>query len=102
MEVQVTHKNDPFDFSVYGRVYDIIDNALLEIGSRLSIKIELQCGFWCTECKSTHISLFKTEHKEYCYCLDDEPTRLEMSHTVWLKSFKVHIILLCDYIYIYI
>ena len=106
LEVQVTHKSDHC-VPIHAEVFDTIVIALLEIGNRLEIKIELQYGFWCKECtkpEETHISLFKKEHKDYCYCTDDKPTKLEMSHKVWLKSFKVSSLhnYICTYIYIYI
>ena len=100
LEVQVTHDESDHHISVHGKIFDIVVGALLEIGSRLDIKIKLQYGFWCKRCKvpeATHMSLFKKEYKEYCYCSDEKPTKLETSHKVWLRSFKV-----ASYMYTYI
>ena len=99
LEVQVTHESD-HRVPVHGEIFDIIARALLEIRSRLDIKIELQYGFWCKRCKmpeETHMSLFKQEYQEFCYCSDEKPTKLEMSHKVWLRSFKV-----ASYMYMFI
>ena len=97
LEIQVTHESDQC-VPVHAEVFDTVVHALLEIGSRLNIKIKLQYGFWCKKCKKpeeAHISLFKKEHEDYSYCSDKKPTKLEMSHKVWLKSFKVCMYYIC-------
>ena len=105
LELQVTHESDQC-VSVHAEIFDTVVRALLEIGSRLDIEIKLQYGFWCKKCikpEETHISLFEREYMEYCYCREKKPTKLEMSHEIWLKSFKVrtHVHVLYIYIYIY-
>ena len=102
LEVQVTHDSDQC-VPVHAEIFDTVVHALLEIGRKLNIIIKLQYGFWCKMCKKleeTHISLFTEEYKNFCFCIDNKPTKLEVSHNVWLKSFKVCKYLLSIYSYI--
>ena len=99
LEVQVTHDSDQC-IPVHAEVFDTVDHALHEIGSKLNIIIKLQYGFWCKKCNSSkkaHISLFEKEHKDYCYCSDNKPSELELSHKVWFKPLKV-----CRYIHMHV
>ena len=93
LEVQVTHKIGN-GVPIHDEIFDIIVDALIEVGSRLNISVELDYGFWCKECtcenpKEGHISLLQENHKEYCYCSNEEVTVLKAIHKVWLKLSKV-------------
>ena len=99
LELQVTHESDQC-VPVHAEIFDTVVHALLDIGSRLDIEIKLQYGFWCKKCnkpEETHISLFEREYMEYCYCREKKPTKLEMSHKIWLKSFTV-----CTHVHVHI
>ena len=92
LEVQVTHDESNRD-PVHDDVFIKVRDALLEVGNRLNIKIKLVYGFWCKKCENSHISLLK-EYHEYCYCINEEPTKVEISHKIWFK--------VCTYICIYL
>ena len=92
LEIQVTHdegSNFVHD-GIFITIRDVIVDAFAKVGNRLNIKIKLKFGFWCKKCeklKERHISLL--EGHEFCYCINNEPTKLQRSRMVWFKTFKV-------------
>ena len=101
LEVQVTH-DEIGSNSVHDGIFIIIRDAIVDsfakVGIRLNIKINLKYGFWCKKCKERHISLL--ERRKFCYCINNESTKLRRSHIVWFKTFKVckHNYNLLDYV----
>ena len=91
LEVQVTHNESDCN-PVHDDVFFKITDALSEVGNRLNIKIKLEYGFLCKTCENAHISLLE-EPYNYCFCINKKPTKVEDSHKVWLKRFKVCIFL---------
>ena len=92
---------NPVNNNVFIAIKNIILTALSEVGSRLDIKIELECGFLCKNCEHSHIAL-KKENPEYYFCIDRKPTRLEKSHKLWFKACQVGIYVATTYIISYV
>ena len=91
LEVHVRpYKSDynPVNDDIFITIKDIILTALSEVGSRLDIKIELECGFQCKYCEQSHIAL-KKRNPECYFCIYGNPTRLEKSHKLWFKACQV-------------
>ena len=78
----------PANNDVFLAVKDIILNALSAVGDRLNISVEVECGFHCTGCKESHISLCK-KSLEYFYCAYGERTKLKEPHKMWLNRYQV-------------
>ena len=97
LEVQVAHVSEEGDWpAIHSEIFDTINNSLVEFGKEFNICVQLKHGFFCRnkEClnKEMHMSYVEKENPKYSYCSNDEPTKLESSHKVWLETFhKVHI-----------
>ena len=109
LEVQVTHRESSYNSindDIFISIKGAIDAALLDVGSRLTIKINLEYGFNCKFCKETHISLENKENPEYFFCSNTKPTKLGISHKIWFQRFQVCsylcAILYCVYVCLYV
>ena len=78
----------PVNSNVFISIKDIILMGLSEVGSRLDINIELKCGFLCKNCEGLHITV-ENENPDYYFCINDTPTKLEITHKLWLKTYQV-------------
>ena len=91
LEIHVTHKSDNHA-PVHDIILNIIIKALFEVGNILNINVDLECGFWCKECKAfngRHISIVD-EYYNHAYCFKRKPTTLEIPHKVWLMVRAYH------------
>ena len=89
LEVHVTYKKNK---NVHDKVWEIIDNALCNIGKKLKMDCNLCHGFTCS-CqliREVHISYLNDDNEQYSFCKKKSTTDLTDSHKVWLKTyFKV-------------
>ena len=84
LEVHVTYKNN----SIHGEVRETINNALQCIGRKLKIHDNLFNGFACP-CQlieEMHISYLREDNDKYCWCTENSPIELTVSHKMWLKE----------------
>ena len=92
LEVQVAHVSEEGHWpAIHSEIFDIINNSLVEFGKEFNICVKLKYGFICKnkECldKEMHMSYVEKESIKSSFCSNDEPTKLESSHKVWLESF---------------
>ena len=76
---------NPVNRDIFTSIKDVILTAFYEVGSRLDINIELECGFLCKNCNESHIAL-KKKNPKYYFCDDGKRTKLEKSHKLWFKK----------------
>ena len=86
LEIIVTHDCSNM-LPIHHEVFTTIENAISAIKNKLNIKINLKHGFLCKTCQNTteaHMT-YLSDKSTVCYCVGQQPTRLEKSHEVWLK-----------------
>ena len=105
LEIQVTHDKDISP--IHNEVFDVICNALTEVGCKFNVNNPLNYGFWCKSCpeqNEVHMTYpyisneeEKLESCQHCYCTHGARTDLEDAHKIW---FKVLISFTCTCMYI--
>ena len=102
LEIKVTHDKDKDTLHIHNEVFDIICNALKQVGYKFNVDNPLNYGFWCDSenCKQdedhiTYPYLLNEEEKlkncQHCYCTHGDRTDLEETHRVWFKvSVNLH------------
>ena len=75
----------------HGKIFDIINNSLVQFRKDFNISVELNYGFSCEskECcgKTLHISCVKKKKNMRSFCSNQKSTLLKSEHNVWLENF---------------